>query len=184
MNDEFLIVSVWKYLCSIPAGNFAFGARFMGQLSPGVGDEGSPSCTNIAEQQTSLRVQKCIQHLSKHDARTRQRALSALKNSLEEDSSDAIGLLEYWSKQFPKLMKDPCKHVRIGSCELTLTLSLCVGRGMGKIIKDVFPPLFFAQYDEHDVALVASSVLQAMLPGNKMDKAVDMCLDQVGHVWF
>ena len=77
-------------------------------------------------------------------------------------------------------MKDPSKHVRIGSCELTLTLSTCVGRGMGKIIKDIFPPLYFAQYDENDVAQAASRVLQVMLPGEKTDKAVDMCLDQVG----
>lgn len=174
-------------MCSIPAGHFTFGARFIDQVSSGVEDEGSSSTstTSVAGQDasvgtTSLRVQKCIQHLSKNDARTRQRALSSLKEYLEEDSSEALGLLAYWSKQFPKLMKDPSKHVRIASCELTLVFSTCVGRNMGKIIKDVFPPLFFAQYDEKDVAQVASSVLHAMLPGNKTDKAVDMCLEEVG----
>jgi hypothetical protein len=155
----------------------------MDQVSPGaVNMDKSPTTSGQHESvgPTSLRVQKCLEHLSKSDARTRQRALYSLKEALEEDRSDAGNLLWYWSKQFPKLMKDPSKHVRIGSCELTLTLSTCVGRGMGKIIKDVFPPLYFAQYDENDVAQVASRVLQVMLPGDKTDRAVDMCLDQVG----
>lgn len=172
-----------SFVCSIPSGNFTFGARFIDQVSPDIETTGALSTsTGSADQHvgpTSLRVQKCLQHLSKSDARTRQRALSSLQEALEEDPSDAGNLLGYWSKQFPKLMKDPSKHVRIGSCELTMTLSTCVGRGMGKIIKDIFPPLFFAQYDENDVALVASRVVQGMLPGGKTDKAIDMCLDQV-----
>lgn len=172
--------------CSVPSGNFTFGARFIDQVSSDVENTGTLSTSTRSSGQhenfgpTSLRVQKCIQHLSKSDARTRQRALSSLQEALEEDPSDAGNLLGYWSKQFPKLMKDPSKHVRIGSCELTMTLSTCVGRSMGRVIKDIFPPLFFAQYDENDVAEVACRVVQAMLPGGKTDKAIDLCLDQVG----
>jgi len=173
---------VFSLLCSATAASFTFGARFADQVSSGLKGEHPTSSMQSYETDMSpmsVQVQQCIQHLSKTDARTRQRALSGLKCALEENPNQAFSLMEYWSKQFPKLMKDTAKHVRIGSCELTLTLSTCVGRSMGRIIKEVFPSLFFAQYDEKDVAMVASTVLQAMLPGNKMEKAIVLCIDQV-----
>lgn len=52
---------------------------------------------------------------------------------------------------------------------------------MGKVIKEIFPILYFAQFDA-DLSLAngASDSLEQMLPGNKMDLAVcDVCHDRL-----
>lgn len=164
-------------------GNFAFGSRFAGQLSSqqqhAKEEKPSSSARHGYGIDTSPEVRSYIQHLSKPDSRTRHKALLGLKVALEENPDLGAALLQYWSTQFSKMMKDPSKHVRIASCQVTATLSKSVGRKMGAIIKDVFPPLYFAQFDEQDVGVIASNVMQAMLPGDKSNAAVDLCTDKV-----
>lgn len=164
-------------------GNFSFGSRFVGQLScqqqQAQEEQPSPSARHSQSFEMSPEVRSYIQHLSKSDSRTRHKALLAIRVAIEEDPDLGAALLQYWSTQFSKMMRDPSKHVRIASCQVTATLSKSVGRRMGAIILDVFPPLYFAQFDEQDVGVTASNVMQEMLPGDKIDAAIDMCIDKV-----
>lgn len=170
-------------LCSAvpPIGKFSFGSRFVEQMSksadpPGMKDSDGSTEAHVA----SSPVSPCIQHLSKSDARTRQKALITLIDLVESEPSNGVFLLDYWSKQFPKLAQDASKHVRAASCRLTAALSKQVGRQMGSIIKSVFSPLYFAQFDESDdVCRSAAAALQEMLPGEKLSAAFDICMDEV-----
>lgn len=170
-------------LCSaVPSiGKFSFGSRFVEQMSKGTDSSGMNDSNGSTEAHVaSSPVSPCIQHLSKSDARTRQKALITLIDLVESEPSNGAFLLDYWSKQFPRLAQDASKHVRAASCRLTATLSKQVGRKMGRIIKSVFSPLYFAQFDESDdVRRSAAAALQEMLPGEKLSAAFDICMDEV-----
>lgn len=170
-------------LCSaVPSiGKFSFGSRFLEQMSSSTDSPATKDSDESTEARlASSPVSPCIQHLSKSDARTRQKALSSLIDLVESDPSNGVFLLDYWSKQFPKLAQDASKHVRAASCRLTAALSKQVGRKMGSVIKSVFSPLYFAQFDEsEDVCRAAAAALQEMLPGEKLSAAVDICLGEV-----
>ena len=125
-------------------------------------------------------LQVYIQHIGKSDPRTREKAMRSLTEYLAAAPADAApsdtdveALLSYWAKQLPKLPLSPA------ACQLTLALSKRAGKSMGRVIKDLFPPLFFGQFAQ-DAALssAARDALRGIL-GDKMDAAVcEVCFDR------
>lgn len=116
-----------------------------------------------------------LQHIGKSDPRTREKAMRSLTKHLAGEPSDADVevLLSYWAKQLAKMPLSPA------ACQLTFVLYKRAGKSMGRIINDVFPPLFFGQFAQ-DAALsnAAADALRGML-GDKMDAAVcEVCFDR------
>lgn len=146
-------------------GAFKFGG---GRLA--TEEESSPGPYDIPQH---LRVY--IQHIGKSDPRTREKAMRSLTDYLAASPSDTEvqALLMYWAKQLPKMSLSPA------ACHLTLVLSKRAGKAMGRVINNVFPPLFFGQFaQEAALSKAASDALQGML-GNKLDAAVcEVCLDR------
>ena len=151
-------------------GAFKFGG---GRLATG---DASSSDANAYAYDIPQHLRVYLHHIGKSDPRTREKAMRNLTEYLTGSPSDedVQALLTYWSKQLPRL------SLSAAACQLTLALSKAAGRSVGRVISEVFPPLFFGQFTQ-DAALssAARDALEGML-GSKMDLAVcDVCFDRL-----
>ena len=171
-------------------GGFSFGSRYISQLAYDEPREGQTSSTEQAVQAQGVVASisptwsRYFQHLSKADARTRQKALLSLREAVRSSPDQAGALLDLWSKQFPRLVMDQSKQVRIAACQVMADVADAVGRQMASIIRSVFPFLFFCKFDSsQEVSQEAQKALSVMFPGDKYLGALDFCLKSVRDAW-
>lgn len=120
-----------------------------------------------------------VSHLRRDDSRTRHKALLHLKFWVEE-GNNGQELLEFWSKYSKLALLDQSRNVRSAACLFTATLAKNVGKKMGSIIRNVFPSLFFAQFDDsEEVSSAAQKCIADMFPARKMAEVHILCCDQV-----
>lgn len=173
-------------LCS-HIGGFSFGSRYISQVTNDELREGQPSSTGRAahrEASISPTWSRYFQHLSKSDARTRQKALLSLREAVRSSPEEAGTLLHLWSKQFPRLVMDQSKQVRIAACQVMADVADAVGRQMASIIRSIFPFLFLCKFDpSQEVSQEAENALSSMFPGDKYLGALDFCSKHVRDVW-
>lgn len=173
-------------LCS-HVGGFSFGSRYISQVTNDELREGQPSSTERAALKVasiSPTWSRYFQHLSKADARTRQKALLSLQKDVRSSPEEAGALLDLWSQQFPRLVMDQSKQVRIAACQVMADVADAVGRQMASIIRSIFPFLFFCKFDpSQEVSQEAQNALSGMFPGEKFLGALDFCSKAVRDAW-
>eukprot|EP00890_Picochlorum_soloecismus_P004452 jgi/Picsp_1/5007/NSC_02370-R1_protein len=166
-------------------GGFSFGSRYISQVANDEQREGQPSSSEHAIQAQGVASisptwSRYFQHLSKADARTRQKALLSLREAVRSSPEEAVELLDLWSKQFPRLVMDQSKQVRIAACQMMTDVADAVGRQMASIIRSIFPFLFFCKFDpSQEVSQEAQKALSVMFPGDKYLDALHFCLKSV-----
>ena len=155
-------------------GAFKFGGGRLDSRQAS-SDDGSSSSFAPHPYDIPQHLRVYLQHIGKSDPRTREKAMRSLAEYLAGDASDADveTLLSYWAKQLAKVPLSPA------ACQLTLTLSKRAGKSMGRVINEVFPPLFFGQFaQEAALSHAAADALRGML-GDKMDAAVcEVCFER------
>lgn len=128
-------------------------------------------------------LSKSLLHLRKTDPRTRQKALLSIVHHVRQNPGDALLFLDPWKSIFCRLMLDPSQLVRAASCEVMNSVSTAVGRKIAPVLKSVFPALYLAQFDEsEEVSQTAKATLSKIFPDNRLKKATEFYIDQVGCI--
>lgn len=161
---------------------FAFGSKYISQVSPQSQDVPVPSGpTAIIPSDLDGELAQQLQRLTKRDATTRLKSLQTLRSVVATKSEDDMRcMLGPWSYYFSRLVMDSNRSVRAEACTVMGAVAAAAGRNLAPFIKSIYPHWFLAQHDESpEVVSAATSSLQSAFPGDKATEVVLFCRNEV-----